>query len=326
MKALTFNPRQDLFRIADIPMPKPGDFDVLVKVEACGLNPVDAKIGLWKSMVPDMNEFWVPGLDVAGQIVEMGKDVRGWSVGDRVLYHGNMFRAHGGFAEYAIQDSQTLIPHPALSPTIAAATPCAGWTAWRALHDKLRAYDHDSILIAGGSGGVGGFAIQVAKYLGLVQIMVTCSARNQSYVKELGATHVIDYRTEEVVGRVLEITDQRGVTLGLDTVGFDTDILVANSLAYEGHMVELVDTLRPANYNDAFMKGLSFHQLSLGSGHRYGKVAKDKLVSAGKSFSKLVEQGHVKVPVLKIITLDEVASALKEMLRRRTVGKVVMAI
>jgi len=153
----------------------------------------------------------------------------------------------------------------------------------------------------GGSGGVGGFAIQVAKYLGLTQIIVTCSARNQSYLKELGATHVIDYRTEDVVGRVLEITDQQGVTLGLDTVGFVTDILVANSLAYEGHMVELVDTLRPAN--DAFMKGLSFHQLSLGPGHRYGKVAKDKLVSAGKSFSKLVEQGDVKVPLLKIIAL-----------------------
>jgi len=160
------------------------------------------------------------------------------------------------------------------------------------LHDKLRAYDHDSILIAGGSGGIGGFAIQIAKYLGLMQIIVTCSARNQSYVKELSATHVIDYRTEDVVGRVLEIPDQQGVTLGLDTVGFDTDILVANFLAYEGHMVELVDTLRPANYHDAFMKGLSFHQLSLSSGHRYGEVAKDKLVSARKFFSKLVEQGH----------------------------------
>jgi NADPH:quinone reductase-like Zn-dependent oxidoreductase len=80
MKALTFNPYQDQFRIADMPVPKLGDSDVLVKVEACGLNPVDAKIGLWKSMAPDMNEKWVPGLDVSGHIVEIGEDVTGWRV------------------------------------------------------------------------------------------------------------------------------------------------------------------------------------------------------------------------------------------------------
>ena len=121
MRALTFNPHQDQFHMADIPVPKPGDSDVLVKVEACGLNPVDAKIRLWKSMVPAMDETWVPGLDVSGHIVEIGKDVKGWNVGDRVLYHGNMFRPHGGLAEYAIQDSQTLISHPNLPAEAAVA-------------------------------------------------------------------------------------------------------------------------------------------------------------------------------------------------------------
>jgi NADPH2:quinone reductase len=199
-------------------------------VEACGLNPVDAKIKHWKSRFPEMDEFWVPGLDVSGQIVSLGNAVRGWKVGDRILCHGNMARPHGGFAEYTVQDASMIIPHPGVTPLIAAATPCAGWTAWRAIHDKLGASEKDTILITGGSGAVGGFAIQIAKYLGLKTIIATCSAQNREYVLKLGATYVIDYHSEDIVERVLGITGQHGVTLGLDTVGFDNDIAVANAL------------------------------------------------------------------------------------------------
>ena len=324
MKALTFNPAADSFLVREIPVPKIGAHDVLVKVEACGLNPVDAKIHLWKTMVPVMNEFWTPGLDVSGRIVALGDAVRGWKVGDRVLYHGDMLRAHGGFAEYAVQDAAAMIALPHLSATLAAATPCAGWTAWRALNDRLQATAADSLLIAGGAGGVGGFAIQTAKLLGLKTIIATCSAKNSSYVSQLGATHTINYQEENVVGLVLAITEGLGVSIGLDAVGPDNDILVANALAFEGRMVELVDVVRPERYQDAFMKGLTFHQLNLGAGHRNGKAAKERMVAAGRAFSELVEQGHIKVPVLDTVSLDEVPSALREMLKQRTRGKIVM--
>ena len=155
-------------------------------------------------------------------------------------------------------------------------------------------------------------------------IIVTCSAANHKYVTDLGATHVIDYKSEDVVARVLDITDQKGVSVGLDTVGPDNDIFVANSLKFEGQMVELVDTVRPIEYQDAFMKGLGFHQLSLGAGHRHGISSKTTLVSAGQSFSSLVEQGKVKVPALKTVSLVEVGKALESMLKQRTVGKIVM--
>jgi NADPH2:quinone reductase len=324
MKALTFNPEDNRFQIRDLPLPEPGFGEVLVKVEACGLNPVDAQIRRWKSRFPGMNEFWVPGLDVSGQIVKLGSGVSGWQVGDRILCHGNMSRPHGGFAEYTVQEAAILIPHPDLPAALAAATPCAGWTAWRAIHDKLRASEKDSILITGGSGGVGGFAIQIAKDLGLKTIIATCSAKNREYVLNLGATHVIDYQSEAIVARVLEITGERGVTLGLDTVGPDQDLVVANALAYEGQMVELVGIVRPAEYQEAFQKGLGFHQLSLGSGHRYGKSAQETLVAAGRAFSTLVEQGMIKVTLSKTISLEQVAPALDELLKQRTVGKIVM--
>lgn len=324
MKAITFNPENDQFQVNSLPIPQIRETDVLIKVDACGLNPVDAKAKHWKSMAPNMSASWVPGLDVSGQIVEIGKEVKGWKIDDRILCHGNMFLPHGGFAEYSVQDHQAILPHPALSSEIAASTPCAGWTAWRALNEKLQIGGRESILITGGSGGVGGFAIQIAKYFDLQTIIATCSNRNLDYVQELGATHAIDYTTENIIERVLEITHQKGVAVGLDTVGADNDRVVANSLQYEGQMVGLVGTVKPTEYDGAFMKGLSFHQLSLGSSHRYGP--KSALVNAGKQFSLLLEQGKIHVPVLNTIGLEDVGEALNGMLNQRTVGKIVMKI
>ena len=324
MKALTYDYQENRYQVKNVPVPDPGLNDVVLKVDACGLNPVDAKIARRKSRSPGTNELWIPGLDVSGRIVNLGGSVSGWSLGDRVLCHGNLMRPNGGFAEFTVQDASIIIPHPNVEASIGAATPCTGWTAWRAIHDKLRADEHDSILITGGSGGVGGFAIQIAKTLGLQTIIATCSAQNSEYVSKLGATHVIDYRSEDVLQRVMQITEQQGVTLGLDTVGADNDITVANALAFEGQMVELVDTVRPSEYKDAFQRGLSFHQFSLGSGHRNGKSAQAALVAAGRAFSALVEQEIIKVQISRTIALDEVGEALTEILTQHSVGKTVL--
>jgi NADPH:quinone reductase-like Zn-dependent oxidoreductase len=126
MKALVYDPCSDHFSVLEQALPSPGPHDVLVRVHACGLNPVDAKIHQWQAMVPGMSADWVPGLDVAGEIAALGSAVDSWKVGDRVLYHGDMFRPHGGFAEFAVQDARTLTRRPDVSPELAAATPCAG--------------------------------------------------------------------------------------------------------------------------------------------------------------------------------------------------------
>ncbi len=325
MKALAYDPATDRFSVAGQPTPSPGPHDVLVRVHACGLNPVDAKIDQWQAMAPDMDAHWVAGLDVSGEIVARGADVADWQVGERVLYHGDMFRPHGGFAEFALQDARTLVRHPGVPAALAAATPCAGWSAWRALVDKLRVQDADSIFIAGGAGGVGGFTIQLARHLGVGKIITTASRANPAYVHALGATDAIDYRTEDVVAQVLALTAGQGVPFALDTVGGDNDIVAASVLAYEGQMVELVRVVRPESYPDAFMKGLGFHQLSLGSGHRHGERARATLVEAGRQVSALLESGVIHVPRLTTIPLAAVGDALKDMRAQRTVGKVVMS-
>lgn len=324
MKAVTFEPETDRFTVAEQATPQPGPHDVLIRVDACGLNPVDAKIRLWKSFAPDMRSGWVPGLDVSGHIVAVGDEVTSWQAGDRVLCHGDMFRPHGGFAEYTVQRAAALVGHPDIPAPEAAATPCAGWTAWRALVDKMHAGRHDSLFIAGGSGGVGSFAIQIARHLGVNPIVVSCSQRNHDYVTSLGATHTIDYRSEDVIERVREITAGAGVTLAVDAVGPETDRIVAECLAFEGQMVELVDVARPADYRDVFSRGLSFHQLSLGSGHRNGTEALRTLVAAGTAFSELLEADAIAVPRLGTIDIDQVGDALDAMLAQHTVGKIVM--
>ena len=324
MKALTFNPASDAFSLRELPVPAPGPGDVLVKVAACGLNPVDAKISLWKDMVPDMDANWTPGLDVAGEIVAAGEGVSGWKIGDRVLYHGNMLRPHGGLAEFSIHKAATLIPHPPVAPAIAAATPCAGWTAWRALHDKLRLTDGLSFLVTGGSGGVGGFAIQIAWAIGVRSIITTCSAKNHEYVRSLGATHAIDYRAEDVAARVLEITDGRGVDRALDTVGPEEDLVVAECLAFEGELVELVDVVRPSEYRDVFSRSLSFHQLALGAGHRAGPSAEANIVRAGLACCRMLADGGLSVPALETISLEQAGDRLVGIRNRRSVGKTVV--
>lgn len=326
MKALTFDPATDTFTIRDLPVPQPGPGDVLVRVDACGLNPVDAKITRWKAMVPEMDASWTPGLDVSGQIAGLGPGVEGWSVGDRVLYHGDMLRPHGGLAEFAIHRAGTLIAHPPVAGILAAATPCAGWTAWRALHDKLRLGREHSFFVAGGSGGVGSFAIQIASGLGLRQIIATCSAKNHAYVRSLGATSAIDYRSGDVAARVREITDGWGVDRALDAVGPDEDLAVAEALAFEGEMVELVDDIRPNKYRDIFQRGLSFHQFSLGAGHRAGPQGEARIVRAGIACCRMLAAGQLAVPVLDSIPLDQAGARLTEIRSRRSIGKSVVVL
>lgn len=324
MRALTYNPANDQFVVQELPQPVPGPHDVLVRVHACGLNPVDAKIDQWHAMASAMHAGWVPGLDVSGEIVALGSDVTGWQVGARVLYHGDMFRPHGGFAQFALQDARALVRHPDVPAALAAASPCAGWTAWRALVDKLRIAGAESVFIAGGAGGVGSFAIQLARHLGVRRIITTASSANHDYVRQLGATDAIDYRVDDVAARIMELTGREGVPFALDTVGGDNDILTASVLGYEGQMVELVRVVRPEAYPDAFMKGLGFHQLSLGSGHRHGPRGREMLVAAGVQVSALLQSGIIKMPRLAEIALGEVGAALRAMRAQRTVGKIVM--
>jgi NADPH:quinone reductase-like Zn-dependent oxidoreductase len=291
MKALTFNPSADLFSITELPVPDVSGTDVLIQVEACGLNLIDAKIRQWKHLAPSMSQAWVPGLDVSGRIVAIGGDVTLFSVGDRVLCHGDMFRPHGG-----LQNSRYR-KMPRLSHT-------------QTRPERLRRRRH----------ALGG---QLGERL--TTNSMSLNTNRSSLPAVPAGLGDLPFRLHPISTlKKLSLAAQPQITpLGLDTVGGENDITVANALCYEGAMVELVETVRPKNYQDAFMKGLSFHQLSLGSGHRNGAKAQAILTNAGRAFSSLLEQGVITVPKITTIALEEAGAALNAMLQQRTVGKIV---
>lgn len=148
----------------------------------------------------------------SGEVVSCGSGVPvcKFKPGDRVVYHGDLSRP-GGYAEYSSVTWRALTHIPAnVSNEDAAALPCAGLTAYQALHRRLHVKAGDSILIHGGAGGVGLFAVQLAALAGCSPVITTCSEKNNDFVRSLGATHIVNYEKQSVVDEVAKITGGRG--------------------------------------------------------------------------------------------------------------------
>ncbi len=247
MRALQYKLESDTFAVEEIAIPVPGNDEIRVKCLATALNPVDAKIAMWKGALIDMDQI-VLGLDVCGVVDAIGSDVVSLKVGDKVLYHGRMKKGNGGFAEYSIHDALTtvLINDKSFDPVTLAASPCAAWTAHRALYDKLNVpkvvTDTDlSIVIVGASGGVGTFALQFAKMSGFTKIIAVCSKKNGEYVRSLGATDVIDYHSEpSLCDAIQRAVSNEGVDYVLDCVGEVTARDAVRALRFDGKICPVV--------------------------------------------------------------------------------------
>jgi NADPH:quinone reductase-like Zn-dependent oxidoreductase len=179
------------------PDPKPAAGELLVKVKAAGVNPVD-----WKIRRGDLRLFlWIhfpytPGGDLAGEVVEVGADVSRFKPGDAIVAFADMKRG-GGYAELAIVKEPAAAKKPtSLSFTEAASLPIAACTALQSLRDLGKVREGDALLVNGGAGGVGHFAVQIAKAQGAT-VVATCGPVNVDFVRSLGADRVIDYSQED---------------------------------------------------------------------------------------------------------------------------------
>ncbi|GAB4000914.1 NADP-dependent oxidoreductase [Spirosoma daeguense] len=184
-------------QLADMPDPIVGEQDVLVQVRAAGVNMLDAKIreGAFKALLPYKLPL-IMGHDVAGVVTKIGTRVKKFNVGDQVYARPADYRT-GTFAELiAINETDVARMPRSLSMAEAASIPLVGLTAWQALVDKGNLQKGQKVFIQAGSGGVGTFAIQLAKYLGAT-VATTASAANRDLVKSLGADVVIDYKTQD---------------------------------------------------------------------------------------------------------------------------------
>src|SRR5450755_877265 len=200
----------EVLQYEDAARPEPKQDEILIRVMSAGVNPVDAAIcaGHMSKFLGDRLPL-IPGMDVAGVVEKAGAKITKFKKGDSV-YAYLSFKEQGGYAEFAVarEDEMALKPK-AITFDGAAAVPLAATTAWQALIDTAKIVKGQTILIHGGSGGVGHFAIQIAKARG-AKVIATASTPNQDLLKELGADQTIDYTTtkfEDVVKDVDVVLD-----------------------------------------------------------------------------------------------------------------------
>lgn len=304
-------------------VPAPGPGEVLVEVYAVGLNPVDYKTGTGGH--PSWTYPHILGLDGAGVIAEVGEGTQGWAKGDRVVYHGDLTQK-GSYAEYAVVSALILSRIPdEVSFEDAAALPTAGYTAYQSLFRKLPMEELETVFIHGGAGGVGGFAVQLAKLAGK-KVFSTASSHNFDYVKSLGADAVLDYRDEQLQEKVLELTDGRGVDAVIDAVSRQSATDSIGMLSFLGHLVFIAG---PPEFTAerAVSHAMSFHRIMLGAAHTSGTDAHRKdLGVMGDAMLALLAEGKLSSMLKEVISLMEVPEALTRLADRHVKGKIVARI
>lgn len=218
--------------VEDLPSRRPAAGEVRVAVHAAGVNPVDVSLVAGRFHIPQTLPC-VPGFEAAGVVVECGDGVRHVRPYDRVA----VTLVGGGFAEEVTTRSEAVVPLPdGMDFLTAAASVVAYGTAHVALNRRAGLRPGGTLLVHGGAGNVGSAAVEVGKRLGAT-VIATATADNRDGVIGRGAAHVIDYRTEDIVGRVLALTSGRGADVVFDTVGGDAFDASFRCLAWEGRIV-----------------------------------------------------------------------------------------
>lgn len=307
MKAISYQAYggPEVLEFGDVRDPKVGPDTVLVKVRAAALNPVDYKCreGYLDSALEAVFPV-VPGWDVAGVVVQPGAAVTEFAVGDEVIgYVREDFLSRGTLAEYVAAPVRTLARKPRnLSFEQAAGLPLAGLTAYQVINKALAVTEGDTVLVHAAAGGVGSFAVQLARHAG-ARVIGTASERNHDYLRELGAEPV-EYG-EGLAGRVAALAPE-GVDAAFDTIGGETLKTSADLLAPGGRLASVADG----------------SVLDLGG--RYCFVRPDAADLA--RLTELVEEDVVTVHVQETFPLDRAADAFRLIEQGRTRGKVVVTV
>jgi NADPH:quinone reductase len=277
-------------RLGTLPKPEPRRGEVLVAIEASGVNPLDLKILAGAAAHARHPLPAVLGLDLAGTIVGVGEDVARFEVGDPVFgMTGGVGGLQGSLAQYAAVDASLLALRPErLTAREAAALPLVFITAWEGLVDRAAVNSGQSVLVHGGAGGVGHIAVQIAAAKG-ARVFATGSPRNRSYIEGLGATF-IDYHSQTPDSYVNRHTDGHGFDIVYDTVGGQTLDASFTVVRRFGHVVSALGwgthSLAPLSFRAATYSGVfTLLPLLTGEGREHhGRILEQaaELVSAGK--------------------------------------------
>lgn len=305
----------DVLRVGKLPRPTPGKGEVLIRVHAAGVNPVDWKIreGLLKTRLPHQFPI-IPGWDVAGVVVEAGPGVTSYRKGDAVYaYARKPVIKDGCYAEFvALAARQIALKPSRLSFEEAAAIPLAALTAWQALFDAAHLQPDQTVLIQAAAGGVGGFAVQLAKHR-RARVIGTARSVNHDYVRELGADITVDYTTTNVVE---EIRRQfpRGLDVVFDAVGGETQIQSAELVRRGGTLVTILAPEAAAE------------QVLRRRGAKLAYVFVAPNAAQLRKLSTLVNRGELRVHLSATVPFTEAAKAQQSVQSGHTRGKIVLQV
>ena len=304
-----------------LPTPKPNE--ILVKVAAAGVNRPDVlqRQGLY-AVPPDASDL--PGLEIAGEVVACGASATRWKVGDKVcaLAHG------GGYAEYCVVPEVQALPLPkGLTMIEAASLPETFFTVWSNVYDRGRLKAGETLLVHGGSSGIGVTAIQIAKAMGNRVLATAGSDEKCAACVKLGADKAINYRSQDFLAEVLAATDNKGVNVILDMVGGDYVPKELKCLAEEGRLVFIAFLRGPKTELD--INEVMRRRLTLtGSTLRPRPVEFKGAVAASlrEHVWPLIEAGKIKPVIFKTFPLAEAAEAHRLMESSQHIGKLVLTV
>jgi len=315
--------KPEVLRIGERPVPQPRQGEVLVRVAAAGVNRPDVLQRLGHYPVPP-GASDIPGLEIAGTVAAVGEGVSHWSVGDELcaLVQG------GGYAEYCTAPAPQCLPIPKeLSAVEAASLPETFFTVWSNVFDRARLAAGESLLVQGGSSGIGVTAIQMAKAFGHKVLATAGSAQKCAACEELGADRAINYRTEDFVAVVKEATEGRGVNVVLDMVGGEYIDRELKCLADDGRLV-IIAMLGGAKANVNLNEILRRRLTLTGSTLRPRPIGFKGAIARNlrEKVWPHIESGAIKPVIYRIFPLAEAAHAHLLMESSEHIGKIVLGV
>ncbi len=307
----------ETLEVGELPDPQPSSGQVLIEVEACGVNFPDVLLIQNKYQFKPELPF-SPGGEVAGKIIGIGENVEKFKIGDPVL----ALCGWGGFAEkVAVDADQVFAMPPGLSAAVAATTLYTYGTSYHALKDRANLQPGETLLVLGAAGGVGLAAVELGKLMGATVIAAASSEEKLVLCREKGASEVINYETEELKTRIKELTGGKGVDVIYDPVGGKYTESALRGIAWKGRylIVGFANGEIPQiPMNLPLLKGCSI------MGVFWGQFSKLEPKTSFQNIRQLVQwihEGKIKQHVSKRYTLDESPEALTALLERKMLGK-----
>jgi NADPH2:quinone reductase len=314
----------EVLKSQELPVPVPGEHDLLIEVHACGLNPIDFKVrrgALAKGRPMPL----ILGFDVSGVVRDTGRAVNGFRAGDQVYAAPSLAR-NGANAEFVCVDARMAAPKPkTLDHIQAAALPLVTITAWEALLKRAKIESGETVLIHAGGGGVGHVAIQLAKLHGCRVLTTASSAASIGLCEQLGADVIINYREADFAEHVKQETNGRGLPVILDTVGGDTFNRSLDCVAPDGRLITCVGTPSDKIPQKLFRLCATLIFEFMGAPGIYG-IRLEGHGNILRAAAKLVDEGKLKPHVSRVLSFGEIAEGHRLLEAGHVTGKLVMRI